>query len=166
MHHYQPDFNLTNYTCSISYLEPNVFVVYMKKNKTNEILDVNLWKVNMDLNYNDSERVQGIAVNLPILNNEDYKYISCEVIQVLNDNCNRSALICDYILINDETGKYQYFLTSIPTNIWDFSTSKLIIEYANLIEHEVKKINSTFFIYLIGCYSTEIYILVVNMIIN
>ena len=112
----------------------------MKKNRTIEILDVNLWKVNMDPNYNGSERVQSIAVNLPILNIEDYKYTSCETIQVLNDNCNRSALICDFILTNNTIEKYQYFLTLVSINDWIISTPKFILKYDYLIEHEIKKI--------------------------
>ena len=144
MYNYTQVFNLTNYTCSISYLEPYTYVVYMQENKTNDDLYGKLWKVNMNLNYDNNEKVKDIDFHLPILNSKDYKYTSCEVIQVLNDNNNSSSLICDYILINSETNIYQYCLILAFIQNQDSYITEMVFEYNNLIEHEIQKINSTF----------------------
>jgi len=131
----------------------------MQENKTNDDLYGKLWKVNMNLNYDNNEKEKDIDFHLPILNSKDYKYTSCEVIQVLNDNNNSSSLICDYILINSETNIYQYCLILAFIQNQDSYITEMVFEYNNLIEHEIQKINSTLLRYLIGCYSTEVYAL-------
>ena len=148
------------YTCSISYLYPNVFVVHSKPTSA-IILTIIRIKLKMLTNglYIDGSS-QNFTKEINLVTSKNFKYISCEAIFSVDSN-DIYVLICGHILHNEYTGKTLYVASSFfinPTN--EFNENVQIFESEHSITYNIKlkRINDTYIRYIVGTNSFEIYL--------
>ena len=149
------------YTCSISYLYPNVFVVHSKPTRSTIILTVIRIKLKMLTNglYIDGSS-QNFTKEINLVTSKNFKYISCEAIFSVDSN-DIYVLICGHILHNEYTGKTLYVASSFfinPTN--EFNENVQIFESQDSITYNIKlkRINDTYIRYIVWTNSFEIYL--------
>ena len=144
--------------CSISYLNPYVFVVHTEwQGKGNQII---LRMVKTQLTSSSSGPTLGgaptkIQFSIRCYTDRDFKYISCEVINIINSNTDY-GLVCGYI--KKETTLYLYTLASMNTSFSGFGSELTLYTSESLINFDLQRINNTYIRYLIGSNSYEIYL--------
>ena len=149
---------LTNYYCSISYLNEYVYVAYVnKETATNQILlKIGRFLLNLDSGVPtpctsyliDTKRINEIS-------SDNFRQISCEAIY--RSGYTYYNLICGYVQFNSETNKYIYYAIGVDFPN-DFMEEITVFESENLYYFKMSRIDNYYIRYLIGTYSFELYL--------
>jgi hypothetical protein len=149
---------LTNYYCSISYLDEYVYVAYANKEiATNQILlKIGRFLLNLDSGVPTFSTHYKILTNrINEISSDNYKQISCEAIFLLGNT--DYSLICGYVKFNSETNKYIYY--AIGVDFQEDSMEEItVFESENLYYFKMSRIDNYYVRYLIGTYSFELYL--------
>ena len=153
--------DLTDYTCSISYINPYAYLVHVSNGDADKII-FNVIRITMD--FEDMEGTKNSKTSFTheysLVTPDGLFQASCEAIQA-NNNLDYSAIACVFIEISNN--KYSYFL--MPSNFYteDFDmATPYIAESDNFLYSKLQRINSTFIRFLIGNNSFEYKLAVSN----
>ena len=150
---------LTNYTCSLSYLEPYAYVAHITKYSSKKLF-LYAFKILLKLEITGpvKEGSTYITEIIDPIESESFRQVSCENIQVIDDN-SISYLICGYIEFNTTSyNKYSYFAMIADFDSLGFEGNQIIFESEKLLYFKIQKINSTYLRYLVGSNSFELFL--------
>ena len=150
------DFGLekTNYICSISYLDPYVFIVHTSESLEINIFTSELMIENDELVY-DMEKF--FSSEIDYLTHKDIRMFSCEAMKVLK-NLNDFTLLCGYAQYFSQNKNYKYYAMPIDFHALKFGYSKEIYISNDLLYYKIQRMNSTHARFLIDGNSYELYI--------
>ena len=152
----------TNNTCSLSFLSSNAYILYTKLEGNN--IALTLVKQSLSISKRFSILQLGgqpgnIQTILTLRTPENFPYISCESILVI-DNENDEVLICSYIILDStNNGIYSYVATTGNfTSPYKLNEKVELFQSDTLKYFRIQRINTTFIRYFFGNNTYEIYL--------
>ena len=151
--------SLTNNICSLSFLDSYINILHTKIIRNNISLTLVKFKLaeySYGIGLGGSPGI--IHATIPLNTPENFSYISCVAISVLNGNSD-SVFACSYIRINSTNNFYSYVATTGNfSSLCHLNEEITLFEREELLHFKMKRINNTFIRYLLGNYSYEIYL--------
>ena len=148
--------NFFIYACSISFLEPYAYLVYLDLDNSNTSAVRHFSMHFLKYSFKDKNYIHFVQPNF-LDPNQDIVYKICEAIQIL-DNQNDSTLVCGYSTIYFNRNNYYYVLLLL-----DFQL-KQVIDKIDIYQSEkneffeLQRINTTYIRLILGNNSSAIYI--------
>ena len=149
--------SLTTSVCSISYIDSYAYIIHTR------IDGAYVWYTVIQIKLINSENgpIKGdyfkhyYYISSNLLAPNDFKFISCEAIKVIDSS--ESSLICINVYI-DEMNIYYYFFIAINFEYAQMDDMPIFDFSESLVNFKIQRVNDTYARYIIGFNSSEIYL--------